>query len=49
MPEKNVIVVGAGPVGLATALGLARAGTDVTMLEAQFCGGGTGPRDMVHH
>jgi 2-polyprenyl-6-methoxyphenol hydroxylase-like FAD-dependent oxidoreductase len=31
----DVIVVGAGPVGFLTALGLARAGLDVTMIEAQ--------------
>ena len=33
MPDSSVIVVGAGPVGLLTALGLARAGVDVTILE----------------
>src|ERR1700753_2640621 len=32
VPE--VVVVGAGPVGLATALGLARRGVQVTVLEA---------------
>src|ERR1700731_3830597 len=33
-PEREVIVVGAGPVGLAVALGLARRGIKVTLLEA---------------
>lgn len=32
---RDVIVVGAGPVGFLTALGLARAGLDVTVVEAQ--------------
>ncbi|MCX4428905.1 FAD-dependent oxidoreductase [Streptomyces mirabilis] len=34
MQDAQVVVAGAGPVGLLTALGLARAGVDVTVLEA---------------
>ncbi|GGS20460.1 hypothetical protein GCM10010269_69210 [Streptomyces humidus] len=34
MQEAQVVVAGAGPVGLLTALGLARAGVDVTVLDA---------------
>lgn len=32
---KHVIVVGAGPIGLLTAFGLAKEGTRVTILEAE--------------
>ncbi|HEX9805698.1 MAG TPA: FAD-dependent monooxygenase, partial [Alteraurantiacibacter sp.] len=36
MPEKrNVILVGAGPVGFLTALGLARQGVEVTILDCE--------------
>src|SRR5277367_3628928 len=35
MSEKNVVVVGAGPVGFTCALGLAQAGIRVTVLEAE--------------
>lgn len=35
MRHDNVIVVGAGPTGLVIALGLARAGVDVTVLECE--------------
>jgi 3-(3-hydroxy-phenyl)propionate hydroxylase/6-hydroxy-3-succinoylpyridine 3-monooxygenase len=34
MPDTDVVIVGAGPVGLINALGLARAGVRVTLLEA---------------
>ncbi|GAA5210834.1 FAD-dependent oxidoreductase [Streptomyces thinghirensis] len=34
MPHRSVVVAGCGPVGLLTALGLAEAGVDVTVLEA---------------
>lgn len=45
---KHVIVVGAGPIGLLTAFGLAREGTRVTILEAeeQF---NDKPRALVYH
>lgn len=33
MAEQNVVIVGGGPVGLATALGLARRGVEVALLE----------------
>src|SRR5690606_24480804 len=33
--RRQVIVVGAGPVGLLTALGLARQGVEVTVLDAE--------------
>ena len=35
MSQSSVLVVGAGPVGLLTALGLARAGIPVTVLESE--------------
>jgi 2-polyprenyl-6-methoxyphenol hydroxylase-like FAD-dependent oxidoreductase len=34
-PDQDVVGVGAGPVGLSVALGLARAGTSVTVLEKE--------------
>src|SRR5580698_7086579 len=33
--QSSVVVVGAGPVGFLTALGLARAGVSVTVVEAE--------------
>lgn len=46
--KSSVVIVGAGPVGLINALGLARAGVDVAVLEAH-----TGivpePRAMTYH
>jgi 2-polyprenyl-6-methoxyphenol hydroxylase-like FAD-dependent oxidoreductase len=43
----EVVVVGAGPVGFLTAIGLARTGIDVTMLEAQG-GINNSPRAAVY-
>jgi phytoene desaturase len=40
MPRKKVVVVGAGPGGLAAALQLAHAGAEVTVLEARDVVGG---------
>ncbi|MEO5665559.1 MAG: FAD-dependent oxidoreductase [Nocardioides sp.] len=48
MNAHEVIVVGGGPVGLTHALGLARAGIDVTVLEARP-EVGTTPGDLVYH
>lgn len=47
MKAHEVIVVGAGPVGLTHALGLARAGVEVTVLEAK-AEAGTTPGDLVY-
>lgn len=47
MNAPQVIVVGAGPVGLTNALGLAAAGIDVTVLEARP-EAGTTPGDLVY-
>jgi 3-(3-hydroxy-phenyl)propionate hydroxylase len=44
----SVLIAGAGPVGLITALGLARAGVEVTVLEAEP-GIVDSPRAMVYH
>ncbi|MGH9642867.1 MAG: FAD-dependent oxidoreductase, partial [Terriglobales bacterium] len=44
----GVLVVGAGPVGLVTALQLARAGIPVTVVEAEATIG-TSPRAAVYH
>ncbi|MGW0575837.1 FAD-dependent oxidoreductase [Streptomyces sp. NPDC002920] len=44
----KVIVVGAGPVGLVTALGLAQAGVEVTVLERESAVVAS-PRAMVYH
>ena len=46
--QDKVIVVGAGPVGLVTALKLARAGINVTVLEA-LPAIGNWPRAVVYH
>lgn len=47
MGSKQVIVVGAGPGGLATAMQLAKAGADVTVLEKQsWVGGRTATFDL---
>ncbi|MBU1357456.1 MAG: FAD-dependent monooxygenase [Gammaproteobacteria bacterium] len=49
MPSRDtVIVAGAGPVGLLTALKLARAGVPVTVVEA-LPGVGQWPRAVVYH
>ena len=37
--RRQVVVVGAGPVGLLTALGLARQGVGVSVLDAEPGGG----------
>lgn len=47
MTTSNVIVVGAGPVGLAVAYGLARSGVEVTVLE-KAAGPGSSPRAMAY-
>ena len=44
----SVLIAGAGPVGLITALGLARAGVEVAVLEAE-AGIVDSPRAMVYH
>ena len=48
VPADGVIIVGAGPVGLVTAYGLARAGVPVTVLEANRRVVDS-PRAMVYH
>lgn len=48
MPENKVIVVGAGPTGLITALGLARSGVEVTVIEREPAIVNS-PRAMVYH
>ncbi|MGR7025799.1 FAD-dependent oxidoreductase [Geodermatophilus sp. URMC 62] len=48
MPQPQVIVAGAGPIGLVTALGLARRGVAVTVLEREP-GIVRSPRAMVYH
>ena len=47
MSGENVLVAGAGPVGLVVALGLARQGIDVTVLERDTRVGSS-PRALVH-
>ena len=46
--SESVVVVGAGPVGLITALGLAQAGVQVTVLEREPAVNPS-PRAMVYH
>lgn len=46
--NRNVIIVGAGPVGLLNALGLAQAGIQVTVLEQESAVMAS-PRAMVYH
>jgi 3-(3-hydroxy-phenyl)propionate hydroxylase/6-hydroxy-3-succinoylpyridine 3-monooxygenase len=47
MQDTDVVIVGAGPVGLINALGLARAGVRVTLLES-LAGIPNSPRAMVY-
>jgi 3-(3-hydroxy-phenyl)propionate hydroxylase len=47
MPRANTVIVGAGPVGLITALALAQAGAEVTVLEAQPSPTAA-PHDMIY-
>ena len=44
----DVIVVGGGPTGFVTALGLAQAGADVCLIEAE-AGINDSPRSCVYH
>lgn len=46
--KQHVIIAGGGPAGLLTALGLGRAGIDVTVLEAGMALN-TSPRALVYH
>jgi 3-(3-hydroxy-phenyl)propionate hydroxylase/6-hydroxy-3-succinoylpyridine 3-monooxygenase len=46
--DSSVVVVGAGTVGLVTALGLARNGVDVAVVERETAVA-SGPRDMIYH
>ena len=48
MQHSDVLVVGAGPVGVLNALGLARSGLSVTLIDAEP-GIGQAPRAMVYH
>lgn len=48
MTEQSVLVAGAGPVGILNALGLARAGVPVTVLEREDAVAES-PRAMVYH
>jgi 2-polyprenyl-6-methoxyphenol hydroxylase-like FAD-dependent oxidoreductase len=48
MSDSSVIVVGAGPVGVLTALGLARSGVPVTVLECEPAVVNS-PRAIVYH
>lgn len=48
MKNSTVIIVGAGPVGMITALGLAQSGLDVTLIEAN-AGIVPEPRAMTYH
>lgn len=48
MEHSSVVIVGAGPVGMICALGLARAGVDVTVLERN-AGIVPEPRAMTYH
>lgn len=48
MTDAQVVIVGAGPVGLVCAYGLARAGVSVTVLEAERQVNDS-PRAMVYH
>lgn len=47
MTSSSVIIAGAGPVGLATAFGLAKAGVDVTVLDKEHAVS-TAPRAMAY-
>ena len=46
--DNDALIVGAGPVGLVTALGLAQAGLKVTLIEAEE-GIVESPRAMGYH
>ena len=48
MQHSDVVVVGAGPVGVLNALGLARTGVTVTLIDAEPAIG-QAPRAMVYH
>ncbi|MBT2185749.1 FAD-dependent oxidoreductase [Sphingobium nicotianae] len=46
--QRDVVIVGAGPVGFVTALGLARQGIDVTLIDAEP-GIVNSPRAAIYH